>query len=206
MGSWAGLLVRCTNEESFNAFRARYPTALRVESSSFAVSRIDGTKRVHPVEVDALSADLDAEVILLVYTSVTESIQYTRSVRGLSARHLQCGMWREQGVWEAVEGTPEPWEREAFYGSVDLEEMLEFVEEAQYDECRAMAAAGRLVMGLDFPRIDVCHAADVIAGHYQLPQFETQWGALDERSLPPAAIREIRSLRAGSRKPWWKFW
>lgn len=206
MGSWAGLMIRCGDDASLARVRARFTTARHGDKWPFAVVSIDGTQRKHPADVAALSAELDAEVILLVFTSVTDSIQYTRSVGGRVARHLQYGMWEEQGIWESVEGTPEPWERDGFYGSVDLEEMLELEEPAKHDEYRAMAAEGKLVVGLDFPRFDVRDVANVIADHHGLPQFETDWGPLDERSLSPKAIAEIRGFSRASRKPWWKFW
>ena len=82
MGSWAGLMIRCGDDASLARVRARFTTARHGDKWPFAVVSIDGTQRKHPADVAALSAELDAEVILLVFTSVTDSIQYTRSVRG----------------------------------------------------------------------------------------------------------------------------
>jgi hypothetical protein len=115
MGSSADLYIRCHSAPELAQIRDHYPNASLDAGSHFAQASVSRGVRFAPADVRAIADRLRREVIYLCFSSVTDSLQFTRCSPGTLHRHLQHGMYVEQGLWEEVDGTPEPWEPEAFF-------------------------------------------------------------------------------------------
>jgi len=115
MGSSTDLYIRCGSANELAEIRVHYPSASLDAGAKFARISVSGHARFRPADVRAIADQTQKEVIYLSFSSVTDSLQFTRCTPGTLHRHLQHGMYVEQGLWEEVEGDPEPWEPEAFF-------------------------------------------------------------------------------------------
>jgi hypothetical protein len=115
MGSSADLYIRCSSDSELAEIRTRYPGVQMDVGALFAKAPVSHILRFTRQSVQAVADELCREVIYLSFSSVADSIQFTRCTPGRLHRHLQHGMYVEQSLWEEVEGDPEPWEAAAFF-------------------------------------------------------------------------------------------
>jgi hypothetical protein len=173
MGSMIRIYARCTDVGDLQRVRSRFPEALLEPPSVFASVTPQGDDRMLPADVDQLSRELDLEVVFLAFSSVSDAFQFTRSVRGAAMRHLQYGMYVEQGLWEEVSGTPEPWEGDAFFSH----DVIEFMDPDDPDRERVarIYRDRSIIMGEIYPIIDARESARVAAVHYRLTDWLDDW-------------------------------
>jgi hypothetical protein len=193
MASMFRLYIRCAEPADFERIRLQFPAATIEPPSEFASVPFSQEQRMLPAQLDRLSRELDAEAIYLAFSSATDALQFTRSVRGSGARHLQYGMYVEEGLWEEANGAMDAWEADAFFAHDALADMGSEDPERQLVEQiyeRRLIAVGQI-----YPMIDARDAARAAAVHYRLTDWLGDWvGAAPAPGMPP------------KKKPWWRFW
>jgi hypothetical protein len=193
MASMVRIYIKCTEPAEFERIRLQFPAATIEPPSEFASIPFPEDERMLPAQLDRLSKELDAEAIYLAFCSATDSLQFTRSVRGSGVRHLQYGMYVEEGLWEEVSGAMDDWEGPAFFAHDVLADMASQDQERalveQIYEQRSIAA------GQIYPMIDARDAARAAAVHYRLTDWLGDW--LDTAPAPGVLPKK---------KPWWRFW
>lgn len=169
MGTLNAIYVRATGQRAI-ALREEYPTAYTEPGLEFYAVEQSQTAWTPPeAELAALSARVSADVLWLTFQSVSDSFQFLHWNSGKHVRALVYGCFVEQGLWERVEGEPEPWERGAFFDPASLKlwrEGADPVESAELERiwCHAEIAIGRTV-----PSIDARESARAVAEFYRLP-------------------------------------
>ena len=205
MGAMLRMYLRCDDPPALARVKQRFPTAIIEPPSVFASVDVTLEERIAPAELDRLSAELNTEIIYLAFFSVSDSLEFTRSVRGQTVRHLQYGM-AEQGQWEAVVGSAEEWEVQAFFATNILAEVAPNDPDAQ--RVAEIYAQRILTRGEIWPMIDARESARVAAVHYRLTDWLDDWhGTSAQESLAAGAVATgpVTAPKQNS-KPWWRFW
>ncbi len=189
--------------------RARFPAA-RIESPSLYVSvAAESEEHFKPSDGERISQELDAEIIYLAFSSVSDSLQFTHCVAGQTVRHLQYGMYIEQGLWEEVDGVAEPWESMAFF-SEDAAEVLAVLGDDDPDYARvADIYEQRCIRASEiYPIVNARESARAAAVYYRLTDWLDDWNGSQSSNTtaPPPASRDLPGVTAPLRKPWWRFW
>ena len=101
--------------------------------------------------------------------SAVDAFQFHHWKSGKHIRSLVYGCLRE-GEWERVEGQPEPWEREVFFNSKDLEFELQLTtDKAQQQELKRIWQTAEIGNGL--PRVRSKRYAHEVARYYRFPHY-----------------------------------
>jgi hypothetical protein len=119
-----------------------------------------------------LSAQLDTDVIWLSFQSLVEGFQFWHWKSGRSLRQLVYGCFTQEGIWERIEGEPEPWERNAFFALPQLEQGLPDYTPDVVQDLQQRWQAGEILPGDFEPCIDAREAARQVAKFYQLPGWD----------------------------------
>jgi hypothetical protein len=113
MGTLFTLYVLASDAATAKRLLDEYPSA-RTEAGTQFHEVVDHPFRYEPAEdrLLDLSARLHTDVIWLGFQSVVDAFQFHHWRDGVHLRALVYGC-TEEGAWERIEGTPEPWEYEA---------------------------------------------------------------------------------------------
>lgn len=126
------------------AIRALAPCANLVQFGREEYARVVSPRR--PDAAKRLSSEY-GEAIRIAVQTVVDAFVFERWVDGKRVRRLQFGCdGPEERTWEAVEGTPEPWEAEVFFPEEDLAFELELVDEELRLESRGKGARARATL------------------------------------------------------------
>lgn len=146
-----------------------YPEA-RIETSSGFVGAVLARDEIEPREACLLelSGTLATDVIWLAYQSAVGAFIFQHWQAGRLIRALWYGC-RNEGSWDRVAGSAEPWEREALWNDEALEDLLQCAEsEAERQKLKRLWRDGVFKEG-EFEHLvaseDVVHA---VMKHYGL--------------------------------------
>jgi hypothetical protein len=123
----------------------------------------------------SLSRDLATEVVWLAWQKQVDAFAFQRWVDGKSVRRLAYGMMERERTWEVVDGTPEPWEADAFFDPARLERQLRVRklfpgrDEITEEELRRVWEQRLLVVDSEHPQLAAIDAAYTVARHFRLP-------------------------------------
>jgi hypothetical protein len=209
MGSMTRLYIRCENESFLATIRGRYPAAHIESPSLFASTVVEPDKRFTPSDCERNSRELNTEIIYLAFSSVTDSLQFTHSIHGKTLRHIQYGMYIEQGLWEEVAGNPEPWETPAFFPPRSMEILADYrPDDPDYERLSEIYGQCLIRASENYPMINARESARAAAKHYRLTDWLDDWHSIDrEEPIGPLPVspRVPASIEAVV-NPWWRFW
>jgi hypothetical protein len=126
----------------------------------------------------ALSRDLQTDVIWLAFQKTVDAFAFQHWKDGKRLRRLTFGCYEKERTWEEVDGSPEPWEAQAFFGQDRLELKLELTRQFSESASEAAREAERLrtiwrdrKLEADShePDIEARDAAEAVAIAYGLP-------------------------------------
>jgi hypothetical protein len=121
------------------------------------------------LSVDRLARDLRAEVIAVAIHASTNAFEYRHYCDTQLLRELVYGVERRQ-VWARCDGEVEPWEHDALFDPVTLQELLEDVVTPEEGPSVERAFARHEVrQGDTQPAIDASRALFALGEHLQLP-------------------------------------
>lgn len=209
MGSMTRLYIRCENESCLATILSRYPGAYIEPPSIFASTVVEPDARFTPSDGERYSRELNTETIYLAFSSVTDSLQFTHSMQGKTLRHIQYGMYVEQGIWEEVAGNPEPWESLAFFSPNSMEILEDYQpDDPDYERISEIYRQRLIRASETYPMIDARESARVAAKHYRLTDWLDYWNGNDpkEATGPQSISRQGLASTAPVVKPWWRFW
>lgn len=147
MGTLSAIYVRPTQPAQGAGLLANHPTAYTEPGLEFYAIEQPSTVFNPPEdELAKLSACLGTDVLWIGFQSAADAFQFHHWRAGTRLRALIHGCV-EQGIWERVEGEPEPWERNALSDPHEAE----------------------LKVGSTAPSVDAREAARAVAEYYRLP-------------------------------------
>jgi hypothetical protein len=204
MGSMVQLYVRCDDQTAVVQLSRRFPDASIEPPSAFASVPMVSDEPMVPAELDRISKELGTEIIYLAFSSVTDSFQFTRSISGSTVRHLQYGMYVEQGLWEEVGGSAEEWEKPAFFTrDMPADELQDHPDR---DRIAEIYAKGTVSGGEIYPMIDARESARAAAVHYRLTDWLDNWNDMEQRDASDVSKALQPAAPVTTAKPWWRFW
>lgn len=209
MGFMTRLYIKCDNESFLATIRTRYPEA-RIDSPSlFASTVVEPGERFTPSDGERNSLELNTEIIYLAYSSVTDSLQFTHCMQGKTLRHIQYGMYVEQGLWEEVAGSPEPWETPAFFPRSSMEILPDYSpDDPSYERISEIYGQHLIRASENYPMIDARESARAAAKYYRLTDWLDDWNGNDqEEAIGPSPVSpQVLTGIAPVAKSWWRFW
>jgi hypothetical protein len=151
MGTLNAFYVKTSSDSVITAIRARFPSAT-VEPGDGFVGFIMPVNTPQPpaTALVQLSVDFSTDVIWLSFQSVVDAFEFHHWRGGQALRSLVYGCYKEERMWERVEGEAEPWEREAFFSPYPAKMVvLENARREQERICReAVLLPGRFEPGI----------------------------------------------------------
>ncbi|QDT71663.1 hypothetical protein [Lacipirellula limnantheis] len=173
MGTLNAFYVRAaTDTAAITAtIRAKFPKAeIDADTHFCGVTMPDDAFETPESVLMDLSSRLKTDVVWLSFQSVVDAFQFHHWRAGEHLRSLVYGCFAEERTWERAEGTPEPWEREVFFGQKELERALEYLESD--DEKREMQRIwhdAEIQAGRTEPSLDGRECARAVAQHFHFP-------------------------------------
>lgn len=168
MGTLNAIYVRATGQRAV-ALREEYPTAYTEPGLEFCAVEPPQTAWTPPeAELAALSARVGTDVLWLSFQSGSDSFQFHHWKSGQHVRALVFGCV-EQGLWERVEGEPEPWERGALFDPAGLRRWREGADPVEAAELERIWHHAEIAIGRTVPSIDARESARAVAEFYRLP-------------------------------------
>lgn len=176
MGTWNAFYVKVTDEqvEGASLLIQREFEGVTVDGEGDWLGVDLGLDAFHAPEMklSALSDRLNTSVIFLSFQSVVDAFQFYMWKNGVLTRRLIYGCFgEEERTWENVDGVPEPWEGEVFFGQKKLERALDYSDAVEQEELRYIWQGRILTVGATTPSLDSRSAAWEIATYYKLPHF-----------------------------------
>jgi hypothetical protein len=181
MATFNGFYMR--GNAALTAVRAEFPTA-EIESTAEFTSAMVSDYRVPAPSLTRYSAVFHTDVFWLSFQSVVDAFEYYHWYDGTLVRALVYGCETQERTWERIEGTPEPWESEAFFDTEFLVDLLEDLREDEADgfmtpeECEAESRglehfwqAGELEIGRSEPYLSAQSCARTVALYYRFPEW-----------------------------------
>ena len=171
MGTLNAIYVRAGNPDTAAALLAKYPKAYTEAGTDFyAIDQPEDRFRCPERELSELSAHLRTDVMWLSFQSVVDAFQFHHWRDGQQLRSLIYGCFEQERTWERVEGSPEPWEREALFDHGRLAIALKYAEDAaERRELERIYREADVSVGRTEPGIDGRERARDVAKHYRLP-------------------------------------
>lgn len=171
MSTYNAFYIRkqASDEVTRAAILKLYPKA-RIEASACFVGAVLAHDEFEPRErhLLELSGTLATDVIWVAYQSTVGAFIFHHWQSGLLVRALWFGC-RNEGTWDRVAGSAEPWEHEALWNDEALEDLLQFAEsDAEQEKLKALWKDGLLKEGESEPlaaSVEVVHA---VMEHYGL--------------------------------------
>lgn len=201
MGSMTRIYARCASPSLWETVRVRFPQATIEAPSVFASIPPQDDTRFTPADGERLSAELDTDVIYLAFSSASESLQFTHCQQGSTLRHIQYGMYMEQGLLEEVAGTAEAWEAAAFFDRYALQAFADIgTDDPGYERIAKIYQQRLIRAGETHPMIDARESARAAATFYRL----TDW--MEGGHVPLPAAPPPPPVAATRHKPWWRVW
>jgi hypothetical protein len=141
-----------------------------------------------PAAARLVSRELSSVCVGLLMQSVADCLGFWHYRGGREIRRLTYG-FQEQGSWEEVSGSPEPWEEELLW-STPAQDILEYAPEEEHERIRSILAERILRPGAEVPPIDARSLAAGILRFYDIP---TVW---PERVKvgPPWPLRRLAAF------------
>ena len=171
MGTLNAIYVRAANPNTAAALLAKYPNAYTEAGTEFyAIDQPEDRFQCPERELCDLSAALRTDVLWLSFQSVVDAFQFHHWREGKHLRSLVYGCFEEERTWERVEGTTEPWERQAFFAPESLAIALKYTDDV--DDRRELERIYReadVSPGSTEPSVDGRERARDVARHYRLP-------------------------------------
>ena len=169
MGTLNAFYVRGIGASTVTAVREKFPQAEIESGPDFVGVTLADDLAAPPVDVLLkLSSALGTDVIWLSFQSVVDAFEFHHWRAGQALRVLIYGCYKEQGLWENIAGTPEPWEREAFFPPRALTRPWLGTAEEKRERERIWREA-ELLPGRAQPSIDARESARKAAEHYGFP-------------------------------------
>lgn len=172
MSTLFAIYVRAPGSDMLAARLARHGSLINDPPSEFTcveLSRYDGPSDADLAELASLSADLDADVIWLGYTSVSESFRYHHWRSGQMVRALAYRWIPPEEGWDLAEGEPEPWEGAAFFHPSDIDTWPRPADDAERETMRHVLLTGEIRAGLIFPSVDARVTSRMVAEYFGFP-------------------------------------
>lgn len=169
MGTLNAIYVRARDAATAAAVRATYPTACSESGTSFvAIEQPDDHFRCPDAELQALSAKLKTDVIWLSFQSAVDAFQYHHWTAGKHLRSLVYGCFENEREWERVEGAPQPWEANVFFG--DLDRAIKYRDsEKERREIGRIYRENLIEVGACEPSLDAREVARGVAEFFKFP-------------------------------------
>jgi hypothetical protein len=179
MGTLNAFYIRAHGDAVLKAIHSMFPEAVIDRGEDFLGVTLPGEVVEPPPlnELAQLSSKFETELIWLSFRSFVDAFQFYHWRRGSLRRSLVYGCY-ETDEWNLVEGQPEPWESEAFFGTP----MLHFlVTEARTEEEKRdyerMWHDKQITPGSEEPFIDARESARSAAKYYNFPGWQPNEGA-----------------------------
>jgi hypothetical protein len=169
MGTLNAIYVRATQGAKDAGFLESSPTAVTEPGLEFFVIEQPRTTFFPPeAELARGSARWNTDVLWLTFQSTPAAFRFHHWAGGRQVRWLVYG-YDKQGMWERVEGEPEPWEREAFFDPDALTALLENASRTEATALKRFWHEAKVAAGRTFPTISAREAARSLAAYYGLP-------------------------------------
>jgi len=163
MGTLNAFYVRATTNTAdvTAAIRARFPkAAVETDTHFIGVKMPDEAFEPQERELIELSARFDTDVIWFYHWRAGEQL-----------RVLVYGCFAEERTWERAEGTPEPWEREVFFGPTGLAFALKYADsDLDKHEMERIWREAEIRPGRTEPGLDGRECARAVAQHFHFPR------------------------------------
>lgn len=153
------------------AIRTKFPDAEVEAGTHFCgVTMPDEAFEAPERDLMELSSRLKTNVVWLSFQSVVDAFQFHHWQDGKHLRSLVYGCFAEERTWERAEGTPEPWEREVFFGQRELEHALEYLDsDDDKREIERIWREAEILPGRTEPGLDGRECARSVAQHFCFP-------------------------------------
>jgi len=180
MGTLNAIYVRAVDTRTAAALAAEHAGArTELGSDFFVIDQPDDKFRCREAELAGLSLSLDTDVIWLSFQSAVDGFQFHHWRSGQCVRSLVYGCFEQERTWERVEGAAEPWERDAFFRSSDLEiETRHAADAGARREIERIFREADLAPGRVTPSLNARECAWKVAEHYRLPG----WSLADQEA------------------------
>jgi hypothetical protein len=177
MGGWNGFYVCTTDKSAVGAIRKIFPPAIGGHEVKIVPDKdfIRVSFGPYPFEAPSadlakLSSDFGTDVIWIRFHSGTETFEFHHWRAGTALRSLVYGCYKKERTWERIEGTAEPWEREALFDPRNLQWALE---DAQSDEKKQelerIWREAELVPGRTEPGLSSSDCVEKVQLYYHFP-------------------------------------
>ena len=165
MGTLNAFYVKTSSDSVIAAIRTGFPSATVKPRDGFVgyilPNRIPGP----PIELVQLSVDFSTDVIWLSFQSAVDAFAFHHWRAGQALRSLVYG-YKEERIWERVEGEAESWEREAFFSPYPAKMVVSENERRRWERiCREAV----LLPGQFEPCISSRESARKAAEYYHFP-------------------------------------
>jgi hypothetical protein len=183
LGTLNAIYVRATDPDTARRLLTEHPNAFTEPGSPFyAVELPPSAYRTPEAALADLSDRLSTDVLWLSFQSLVDAFQFHHWRDGAHLRALVFGCYgRNERTWERVEGSSEPWERDAFFGDpVKLDIFSEFADKAARAELERIWRDSALAPGQTFPCLDARESARGVAEFYRLPGWGLDDGENDD--------------------------
>lgn len=171
MGTWNAFYIRQSagDEVMVETIRAKFPRVeLEAGNEYWGVTLSADEFRPPERELKEISSRLKTDVMWLSFQSAVDAFQFHHWRSGQLVRSLIYGCERE-GVWERVDGTSEPWEREVLFDQKRLKVLLKSAGTATAKrELQRIWREAQLATGRTQPALNSRACANRIAEHYHL--------------------------------------
>jgi len=170
VGTLNAIYVRASDPAKAAALRVEHPNAYTEPGLEYYAVELEPTNFVPPeADLAGLSARLETDVLWLGFQSVVDAFQFHHWRSGQHSRALVFGCFHQERTWERVEGTPEEWERSAFFIEKHLGLVLEWANKEEAKEFKRMWRDAVVLPGRTEPSIDGRESARKVAEFYRLP-------------------------------------
>jgi len=175
MGAWNAFYVKADGSIATLTERIRSMfSANDIEASSkfVGVRMPDDAFEVPEDKLSELSHTLNTEVIWLGFQSTVDAFQYHHWKDGKHLRALVYGCFREERVWERVEGMAEGWEKDVFFEDRKLVRAQKYAStEAEKKELDRIWRESDIRSGQNEPSVNSKDCAHKVAAFYEFPHY-----------------------------------
>ena len=177
MGGWTGFYICTTDKSAVEAIRKTFPAAIsgqpvKIEPDKDFI-RVDlgpYNSEAPSANLAKLSSDFGADVIWLRFHDATETFEFHHWGAGKLLRSLVFGCYEKERTWERVEGTAEPWEREAIFDSRNLRWALEDAKSnEEKQELERIWREAEVIPGRTEPGLSSEYCMEKVQQYYHFP-------------------------------------
>jgi hypothetical protein len=169
MGTLNAFYVRSNGGSANASIREKFPKAEIESGQDFVGVTLADDVALPPIDqLLEMSSALETDVMWLSFQSVVDAFEFHHWRAGQSLRTLVYGCYKEERTWERIEGTPEPWEREAFFPPRALTRPWFGTDDEKRERERIWREA-ELLPGRAEPSLNSRECARKVAEYYGLP-------------------------------------